>query len=65
VLLLPGTSRSSLAAGFAGFRLIFYLAPLMLALMLIAIEALRQRRSELTSVKAAGPDRPTVRARWR
>lgn len=40
-LLLPGTSRASLAAGFMGFRLIFYLAPLVIALALVLAELLR------------------------
>jgi len=44
VLLLPGVSRPALAAGFLGYRLIFYLAPLALALLLIAVEMARPFR---------------------
>jgi uncharacterized membrane protein YbhN (UPF0104 family) len=42
-LLLPHASRASLAAGFMGFRLIFYLLPLIVALLLIVVELLRPR----------------------
>jgi uncharacterized membrane protein YbhN (UPF0104 family) len=41
-LLLPQSSRASLAAGFMGFRLIFYLAPLIVALALVLAELLRR-----------------------
>lgn len=44
MLLLPQTSRASLAAGFMGFRLIFYLAPLIAALVLVVAELLRRPR---------------------
>lgn len=40
-LLLPGTSRAALAAGFVGFRLIFYLAPLGAALALVLVDLAR------------------------
>jgi uncharacterized membrane protein YbhN (UPF0104 family) len=41
-MLLPHASRASLAAGFLGFRLIFYLAPLLAALALVLGELLRR-----------------------
>ena len=43
LLLLPHASRASLAAGFMGFRLIFYLLPLIVALLLVVAELLRPR----------------------
>jgi uncharacterized membrane protein YbhN (UPF0104 family) len=43
-LLLPGTPRAALAAAFLGFRLIFYLAPFVAALGLVAAELLRPAR---------------------
>lgn len=44
-LLLPDTSRVALAAGFMGFRLIFYLLPLIAALGLAGAELLRPKVS--------------------
>lgn len=41
MLLLPDAARPSLAAGFLGFRLVFYLLPLVLALLLIGLEFAR------------------------
>lgn len=40
-LLLHGTPRAALAAGFVGFRLIFYLAPLGVALGLVLVDLAR------------------------
>jgi uncharacterized membrane protein YbhN (UPF0104 family) len=51
-VLLPGVSRSSLAAGFLGFRLVFYLLPLLLALLLIGIELLRPRAAQTPEAAA-------------
>jgi uncharacterized membrane protein YbhN (UPF0104 family) len=45
LLLLPTISRSPLAAGFMGFRLIFYLLPLIAALLLVGLELLRPRQT--------------------
>jgi hypothetical protein len=42
VLLLPDGFRVSLAAAFVGFRLVFYLLPLLLSLLLIAMELARR-----------------------
>lgn len=42
-LLLPDTPRVALAAGFMGFRLIFYLLPLIAALGLAGVELIRPR----------------------
>lgn len=44
ILFLPQTHRTPLVAGFMGFRLIFYLLPLVLALALIGLELLRPHR---------------------
>lgn len=54
VLLLPHAARVPLAAGFLGFRLIFYLLPLMLALALVGMELLRPRHVEALEEDAPG-----------
>lgn len=44
VLLLPQAPRAALAAGFLGFRVVFYLLPLVAALALIGFELLKPHR---------------------
>jgi uncharacterized membrane protein YbhN (UPF0104 family) len=42
--LLPGVAPAALAAAFLGYRLAYYLLPLMLAALVLAADMLRTRR---------------------
>lgn len=43
--LLPAVGKAPLAAAFLGYRLIYYLAPLILAALALAVDTIRMRRS--------------------
>ena len=53
--LLPNLSRPTLAAAFVGFRLIYYIAPLVLAGALLVRSGLKARKPLPANAPPSGP----------